>query len=306
MIYTITFNPAIDLVIKVPQCQLGDLNRSQGEDYVAGGKGINMSVILKRFGLTNTATGFLGGFSGKFIEDAMLAEGITPAFIQVDGTTRINVKVKGEVETEINAAGPHVSQEKFQELVTYFESHLQEGDAVFLAGNAAPGMDYTAYTTIASLCDEKGAKLVLDSTKDLLTKCLPYHPFIIKPNHHELGEIFDVEITTEDQIVTYAKKLQEQGAVNVLVSRGGDGALLVTESGEVYTSNVPKGQLVNSVGAGDSMLAGFMAKYLETSDYAASLKQGAATGSATAFSVGIATRELVEELLPQIQIQELQ
>lgn len=306
MIYTITFNPAIDLVIKVPQCQLGDLNRSQGEDYVAGGKGINMSVILKRFGLTNTATGFLGGFSGKFIEEAMLAEGITPAFIQVDGTTRINVKVKGEVETEINAAGPHVSPEKFQELVAYFESHLQEGDAVFLAGNAAPGMDYTAYTTIASLCDEKGAKLVLDSTKDLLTKCLPYHPFIIKPNHHELGEIFDVEITTEDQIVTYAKKLQEQGAVNVLVSRGGDGALLVTESGEVYTSNVPKGQLVNSVGAGDSMLAGFMAKYLETSDYAASLKQGAATGSATAFSVGIATRELVEELLPQIQIQELQ
>lgn len=305
MIYTITFNPAIDLVIKVPNCQLGDLNRSQGEDYVAGGKGINMSVILKRFGLDNVATGFLGGFSGKYIEDAMEKEGITPHFIPVDGITRINVKVKGEQETEINAAGPHVTKENFQQLGTYFEKELQEGDAVFLAGNAAPGMDYTAYTTIAALCDQKGAKLVLDSTKDLLTKCLPFHPFIIKPNHHELGEIFGVEITTEEQIVMYAKKLQEQGAVNVLVSRGGDGALLVTENGHVYTSNVPKGKLINSVGAGDSMLAGFMAKYLESGDYAASLKQGAATGSATAFSVGIATHELVEELLPQIQIQQL-
>lgn len=305
MIYTITFNPAIDLVIKVPNCQLGDLNRSQGEDYVAGGKGINMSVILKRLGMTNTATGFLGGFSGKFIEDAMVAEGITPHFIEVDGTTRINVKVKGEVETEINAAGPHVSEEAFQALVDYFATSLQEGDAVFLAGNAAPGMDYTAYTTIAALCDEKGAKLVLDTTKDLLTKCLPYHPFIIKPNHHELGEIFGVEITNEQQIVEYAKQLQELGARNVLVSRGGDGALLVSEAGEVFTSNVPKGRLINSVGAGDSMLAGFMAKYLETKDYAASLQQGAATGSATAFSVGIATRELIEELLPQIQVKTL-
>lgn len=305
MIYTITFNPAIDLVIKVPNCQLGDLNRSQGEDYVAGGKGINMSVILNRLGMPNTATGFLGGFSGKFIEEAMVAEGITPHFIEVDGTTRINVKVKGEVETEINAAGPHVSAETFQQLVDYFEAQLQAGDAVFLAGNAAPGMDSTAYTTIAALCDEKGAKLVLDTTKDLLTKCLPYHPFIIKPNHHELGEIFDVEITNEQQIVEYAKKLQEQGACNVLVSRGGDGALLVSETGEVFTSNVPKGKLINSVGAGDSMLAGFMAKYLETQDYAASLQQGAATGSATAFSVGIATRELIEELLPQIQVKAL-
>jgi len=168
--------------------------------------------------------------------------------------------------------------------------------------NAGNGMDHSAYTTIAKLCDEKGVKLVLDTTKDLLTKCLPYHPFIIKPNHHELGEIFGVTIETEEQIVNYAKQLQQMGARNVLISRGGDGAMLITETGEVYTSNVPKGTLVNSVGAGDSMLSGFMAKFIETGDYAASLKQGAATGSATAFSVGIAEKAFIEELLPQVVV----
>ncbi len=189
--------------------------------------------------------------------------------------------------------------------VTYFEDRLQEGDVVFLAGNAGNGMDHSAYTTIAKLCDEKGVKLVLDTTKDLLTKCLPYHPFIIKPNHHELGEIFGVTIETEEQIVNYAKQLQQMGARNVLISRGGDGAMLITETGEVYTSNVPKGTLVNSVGAGDSMLSGFMAKFIETGDYAASLRQGAATGSATAFSVGIAEKAFIEELLPQIVVTKL-
>ena len=186
--------------------------------------------------------------------------------------------------------------------MTYFEDRLQEGDVVFLAGNAGNGMDHSAYTTIAKLCDEKGVKLVLDTTKDLLTKCLPYHPFIIKPNHHELGEIFGVTIETEEQIVDYAKQLQQMGARNVLISRGSDGAMLITETGEVYTSNVPKGTLVNSVGAGDSMLSGFMAKFIETGDYAASLRQGAATGSATAFSVGIAEKAFIEELLPQVVV----
>ena len=306
MIYTITFNPAVDLVIQIPNCQLGKLNRSIGEKYVAGGKGINMSIVLKRLGIDNIATGFLGGFSGKFIEEFLEKEGVNPQFISVEGTTRINVKVKGEVETEINAAGPTVDAEKFQQLMNYFEDVLTEGDIVFLAGNAAPGLDETSYVEIAKLCQIRGTKLVLDTTKTLLLACLPYHPFIIKPNQHELEELFGVNIQTQEEIINYAFQLQEKGARNVLISCGGEGAFLVSETGQVLISNTPKGTLVNSVGAGDSMLSGFMAKFIETSDYKKSLKQGAASGSATAFSVGIATRELIEELMLHIKIEEIQ
>ena len=305
MIYTITFNPAVDLVIQVPNCQLGALNRSKGEEYVAGGKGINMSIVLKRLGVDNIATGFLGGFSGKYIEEFLEKEGINPQFISVEGTTRINVKVKGKVETEINAAGPNVGVEKFQQLVNYFQDVLKEGDIVFLAGNAAPGLDETSYVEIAKLCHARGVKLVLDTTKDLLLACLPYHPFMIKPNLHELEELFGVTIQTKEEMLNYAFQLREKGARNVLISCGGEGAFLVSETGQVFTSNTPKGVLINSVGAGDSMLAGFMAKFFETNDYRMSLKQGAASGSATAFSVGIATRELIEELIPQIEITEI-
>ena len=305
MIYTITFNPAVDLVIQVPNCQLGILNRSKGEEYVAGGKGINMSIVLKRLGVDNIATGFLGGFSGKFIEEFLEKEGITPQFISVEGTTRINVKVKGKVETEINAAGPTVDAEKFQRLMNYFEEVLQEGDVVFLAGNAAPGLDESSYVEVAKLCHVRGVKLVLDTTKVSLLACLPYRPFIIKPNQQELEELFGVNIQTQEEMLNYAFKLQEKGARNVLVSCGGDGAFLVSETGQVFVSSVPKGILVNSVGAGDSMLAGFMAKFIETNDFRKSLKQGAASGSATAFSVGIATKELIEELIPHIEIAEI-
>ena len=305
MIYTITFNPAVDLVIQVPNCQLGILNRSMGEEYVAGGKGINMSIVLKRLGIDNIATGFLGGFSGKYIEEFLEKEGITPQFISVEGTTRINVKVKGEVETEINAAGPTVDAEKFQRLMNYFEEVLKEGDTVFLAGNAAPGLDESSYVEIAKLCHVRGVKLVLDTTKVSLLACLPYRPFIIKPNQQELEELFGVNIQTQEEMLNYAFKLQEKGARNVLVSCGGDGAFLVSETGQVFASSVPKGTLVNSVGAGDSMLAGFMAKFIETNDFRKSLKQGAASGSATAFSVGIATRELIEELIPHIETAEI-
>lgn len=305
MIYTITFNPAVDLVIQVPNCQLGTLNRSMSEEYVAGGKGINISVVLKRLGVDNIATGFLGGFTGKFIEEFLEKEGVITHFISVDGTTRINVKVKGEVETEINAAGATVNVEKFQQLVRYLEDHLQEEDIVFLAGNAAPGLDETSYVEITKLCHARGVKLVLDTTKTSLLACLPYQPFMIKPNQHELEELFGVKIETQEEMIAYAFKLQEKGARNVLVSCGGEGSFLVSETGQVLTSNTPKGILINSVGAGDSMLAGFMAKYIETNDFKKSLKQGAASGSATAFSVGIATRELIEALIPQIKIKEI-
>ena len=306
MIYTITFNPAVDLVIQVPNCQLEALNRSKGEEYVAGGKGINMSILLKRLGIDNIATGFLGGFSGKYIKDFLENEGIKPQFISVEGTTRINVKVKGEVETEINAAGPNVGVEKFQQLTNYFKGVLKEGDIVFLAGNAAPGLDETSYVEIARLCHARGVKLVLDTTKKSLLACLPYQPFMIKPNQHELEELFGVKIETQEEMLNYAFQLREKGARNVLISCGGEGAFLVNEIGQVFTSNTPKGMLINSVGAGDSMLAGFMAKFIDTSDYRKSLKQGAASGSATAFSVGIATRELIEELIPHIKIEEIQ
>ena len=302
MIYTITFNPAVDLVIQVPNCQLGTLNRSMSEEYVAGGKGINMSIVLKRLGVDNIATGFLGGFSGKFIEEFLEKEGVITHFISVDGTTRINVKVKGEVETEINAAGATVDTKKFQQLVRYLEDHLQEEDIVFLAGNAAPGLDETSYVEIAKLCHARGVKLVLDTTKTSLLACLPYQPFMIKPNQHELEELFGVNIKTQDEIIHYAFQLQKKGACNVLVSCGSEGAFLVSETGEVFASNVPTGKLINSVGAGDSMLAAFMAKFIETNDYRKSLKQGVASGSATAFSVGIATKELIEELIPHIEI----
>ena len=224
MIYTITFNPAVDLVIQVPNCQLGALNRSKGEEYVAGGKGINMSIVLKRLGIDNIATGFLGGFTGKFIEEFLEKEGVITHFISVDGTTRINVKVKGEVETEINAAGATVNVEKFQQLVRYLEEHLHEEDIVFLAGNAAPGLDETSYIQIAKLCHARGVKLVLDTTKTSLLACLPYQPFMIKPNQNELEELFGVSIKTQDEIIHYAFQLQKKGACNVLVSCGSEGA----------------------------------------------------------------------------------
>ena len=302
MIYTITFNPAVDLVLQVPEVQLGALNRSVGESYVAGGKGINMSVLLRRLGTDSIATGFLGGFSGQFIREALQAEGIANYFVPVDGITRINVKLKSTTETELNAGGPTITRDNMNALCRYFEQQVTADDVVFLAGNKAPGMTVSDYTAIAALCQRVGAKLVLDATFDLLTECLPYQPFLIKPNHHELGEIFGVTVRTESEIIHYAQKLQEQGARNILVSRGGQGSLLLTETGAVWTADIPKGTVRNSVGAGDSMLAGFMSSYLTDGDFATALQWGAASGSATAFSVGIAERSLIEELFSQITV----
>lgn len=305
MIYTITFNPAVDLVVKASGVKLGELNRSSGEDYVAGGKGINMSVVLQRLGVENTAIACLGGFTGEFIISELAKDNIPVKKIAVDGITRINVKLKSEAETEINAQGASVNREQMIELLTFLDKTLTKNDVVMLAGNIAPSMSEDDYVAIAKVCVTHQTKFVLDTTKALLTACLPHKPFLIKPNHHELGEIFGVTITTEEEILTYVAKLQEMGATNVLISRGGDGALLVSEHGEVYRANVPKGQVVNSVGAGDSMLAGFLSDYLKYNDFASALKMGTATGSATAFSVGIATKEKVESLLPQIEVTKL-
>ncbi|MGX7106164.1 1-phosphofructokinase [Hutsoniella sourekii] len=305
MNYTITFNPAVDLVLQVEHLELGDLNRATSDHYVVGGKGINMSTILHELGASSVATGFVGGFSGDFIKNELEGAGIDQHFIEVDGITRINVKVKSDSETEINAAGPLVTQDKFDQLVSYLDQVLEAGDAVFLAGNAAPGLNKDHYQAIAKLAQEKEARFVLDSNKDLLTACLAYQPFLIKPNQHELGEIFQTRIDDLDQTIHYAKKLQEKGARNVIVSLGGAGSVLVSEAGQVYRANVPEGQVVNSVGAGDSMVAGFTQGFIDTEDYAFSLKQGAACGSATAYSVGIAQRSLIDQLLDEIKVEEI-
>lgn len=305
MNYTITFNPAVDLVIRVPEVNLGDLNRSTTEEYVAGGKGINMSVVLNRLGQETIATGFLGGFSGEFIKSELRKEGIEPDFVEVEGITRINVKLKSQLETEINASGPTVKSEQFNALLSKLKSSVTKEDTIFLAGNASPGLGSSHYQAIAKLAQDIGAKFVLDSNKDLLTSCLSFKPFLIKPNQQELAEIFGVAIEKEVDIVRYVKELQDRGARNVIVSRGGDGSLLVTEEGRVFRANVPDGKLVNSVGAGDSMVAGFMASYNSTGDYKESLRQGAASGSATAYSVGIGTRELIESLIKEINVEEV-
>jgi len=302
MIYTITFNPAIDLVMSTKQIELGTLNRVKNQDFVVGGKGINVSTLLKEFDLKSIATGFIGGFTGEYIREKLSEEEITPKFIQVDGISRMNIKLKADEETEINGSGPVISEEEFNKLYQMLEEEVTEKDTVFLAGNTANGLDESSYVSIAKLCKEKGTRFIVDSNKKLLTECLQYNPFLIKPNQDELKEIFDEEINTTAEIKKYANKLQEMGARNVLISRGGYGANLLTEEGDYYSSNVPKGEVVNSVGSGDSMLAGFMAKYLQTSDFKESLKQGAATGSATAFSVGIAKKELIDQLINEIEV----
>ncbi|WP_124057703.1 1-phosphofructokinase [Vaginisenegalia massiliensis] len=305
MIYTITFNPAVDVVLTGQHFQLGQLNRSSHEGYVAGGKGINMSVLLKRLGKDSVATGFLAGFTGQFIESELRKEGVEPDFIQIEGITRINCKLHADTETEINGNGPEISPENFDRFYQYFNERLEAGDLVFLAGNAAPGMAADAYQKIAALCWQRQAYLILDTNLALLTACLPHHPFIIKPNHHELGEIFGVEIKAIDEIIYYGRALQEKGARHVLVSRGGQGAVLITEEGLMYQSSVPTGQVLNSVGAGDSMLAGFMASYLDTKNFETALRRGAAAGSATAFSVGIGQADFIQQLENQISVSEI-
>lgn len=305
MLYTITFNPAVDLVMRTDEVHLGALNRVQKDEYVAGGKGINMSVLLKRLGHENIATGFIGGFTGAFVRESLEKEGVQTAFQELDAVTRINVKLHAAEETELNANGPTVTRSDVAELLAYFERVLAKGDVVFLAGNAAPGMTSEDYVNVAELCQAKEALFILDSNKSLLTACLPQRPFLIKPNAQELSEIFEVAVDTLEDVIANARKLQVLGAQNVIVSLGGDGAVLVTADQEIYQSSVPKGTVLNSVGAGDSMVAGFMAKYIETKDYAQSLRQGAACGSATAFSVGITDAALALSLVDDIQIKRI-
>ena len=300
MIYTVTFNPSLDYIVSVDDFKLGLTNRTSSELMLPGGKGINVSTVLMNLGIENTALGFTAGSVAKEIIRRLHEMGVKSEFIQIsEGVSRINLKLKSIDGTEINGAGPVISKDKVEELMKKLEE-LGEGDVLFLAGSIPSSMPDDMYEQIMARLDGKGVMIVVDATKDLLVNVLKYHPFLVKPNNHELGEIFGVELKTRKDVIPYGKKLQEKGARNVLISMAGDGAILITEDGETIQMGTPKGKVINSVGAGDSMVAGFVAGYLRTGSYKEALKNGTAAGSATAFSEGLASREMFEEMLAQL------
>ena len=301
MIYTVTFNPAIDYVVHLDSpLKTGAVNRAAGEDCVLGGKGINVSGVLAQLGVESVALGFIAGETGAWLQRGLAAQGLHTDFITLDkGMTRINVKIKAGEETELNGAGPDIPEAAMQALEAKLDA-LQQDDVLILAGSIPACLPQSAYERLLARLQGRGVRTVVDATRDLLVKVLPYHPFLIKPNNHELSEITGRELTTDEELVTAAANLQAQGARNVLVSMAGDGALLVDEHGAVHRIGCPKGKVLNSVGAGDSMVAGFVAGYLRTGDYRYALRLGTACGSATAFSVGLARRETIEALLETI------
>ncbi|WP_270647710.1 1-phosphofructokinase [Paeniclostridium hominis] len=303
MIYTVTLNPSIDYVIKLDNLKNGEVNRTKEEYVYPGGKGINVSLILKELGYKSRALGFVSGFTGLYIKDTLKNKGLEEDFINLkNGFTRINVKVKSNEETEINGQGPNIDDESLNKLYEKLDS-LKENDILVLAGSIPKTLDSSLYENIMKRLENKNVKIVVDATKDLLMNVLKHKPFLIKPNNHELEELFNVKLNGIDDIITYAKKLKEMGAKNVLVSMGKDGALLINEDGEVFTSNVAKGEVKNSVGAGDSMVAGFIAGYLNSNNYEKALKLGAASGGATAFSNDLATKEDIYKLIDEIKIE---
>lgn len=300
MIYTVTFNPSLDYIVSVEDFKLGLTNRTSSELILPGGKGINVSTVLMNLGIDNTALGFVAGFTGEEIRREVEKSGIKSDFIFIEeGISRINMKLKSIDGTEINGSGPKISQEKVEELMKKLEA-LQEGDTLVLAGSIPASMSDDIYRETMKQLQGTGVQIVVDATKDLLLNVLEYHPFLIKPNNHELGEIFNVEIQDKEEVVTYGKKLQEKGARNVLVSMAGEGAVLIAENGEIHQSSAPKGTLVNGVGAGDSMVAGFLTGWIEKQDYKHSFYMGVAAGSASAFSEYLATREEVETVYQQL------
>lgn len=299
MIYTVTFNPALDYVVRMDALALGQVNRTASEDVQLGGKGINVSWVLRELGQENVALGFVAGFTGKAIEDGLAAKGVATDFIHLPaGLTRINVKLKAGEETEINGKGPDISAEALEELFRKLDA-LGEGDVLVLAGSIPASMPSDVYESILARLEGKKVLCAVDATRDLLVNVLKYKPFLIKPNNHELGEIFGRVLTTDEEIRECAEQLQQQGARNVLVSMAGDGAMLLDENGGCHRLAAYKGKVKNSVGAGDSMVAGFLAGYLDTGDYAYALRVGSAAGSATAFSDVLATRPEIEALLNQ-------
>ena len=297
MIYTVTFNPSLDYIVSVDDFKLGLTNRTSSELILPGGKGTNVSTVLKNLGLESTALGFVAGFTGNEIVKRLNDMGIKSDFISIEnGISRINLKLKSIDGTEINGAGPDISEEKVNELRDKL-NQLKEGDVLVLAGSIPNTLPEDIYERIMARLDGRGIRIVVDATKDLLMNVLKYHPFLIKPNNHELGDMFGVQLETDEEIIEYAGKLKEMGARNVLISMAGDGAILLDEHGKVYQGRPPKGEVLNSVGAGDSMVAGFVTGYLNTGDYEKAFELGIATGSASAFEYWLAEKEDVVKLL---------
>lgn len=302
MIYTVTFNPAIDYVVRLDRpLAVGEVNRAKGEDCVLGGKGVNVSGVLAQLGCESVALGFVAGETGAWLERGLAAQGLRTDFVHLaHGMTRINVKIKAGQETELNGAGPDIPESAMQELEAKLD-RLQKDDVLVLAGSIPASLAQTTYERLLARLAGRGVRAVVDATRDLLVNVLPYHPFLIKPNNHELSEIAGVPLESDEEITAAARDLQAKGARNVLVSMAGDGALLLDENGGVHRIGCPKGKVVNSVGAGDSMVAGFVAGYRQSGgDYDAALKLGTACGSATAFSLGLATRADIDTLLAEM------
>ena len=296
MIYTVTFNPSLDYIVSVPNFELGKTNRTVYEQMLAGGKGINVTTVLRNLGIDSTALGFVAGFTGDELIRRMNEMGLRNDFIRIgNGFSRINLKLKDVDGTEINGMGPVIDQAGQDALMDKLNT-LKEGDTLVLAGSIPESMPGTIYSNILEALQGRGIRFVVDATKDLLLNVLQYRPFLIKPNHHEIGEIFGVKLETRESVVPYAKKLQEMGAVNVLVSMSGMGAVLLDENGEVHMLPAPRGELVNAVGAGDSMVAGFLTGWEEKHEYEHAFRMGVATGSASAFSDLLATREEVMDV----------
>lgn len=300
MIYTVTFNPAIDYVVHTEDVILGATNRSAKEEIYFGGKGINVSVVLRALGMESKALGFIAGFTGEAIEKGLAGMGIDTDFVRLAaGNSRINVKIKSREETELNGQGPDINSKAITALFEKLD-RLTDGDSLILAGSIPASLPSDIYERILERLSGKKIRTAVDATKDLLLNVLKYKPFLIKPNNHELGEMFGVELKTDEEIEKYARQLQDMGAVNVLISMAGDGAMLIDEFGKAHRCGVCRGTVKNSVGAGDSMVAGFMAGARD-GDYEYALKLGTAAGGATAFSDGLATKEKTLELLETLK-----
>ena len=298
MIYTVTFNPAIDYVVHLDgPFRAGDINRNVSEEYQFGGKGINVSNVLKTLGFDTVALGFVAGFTGDGLENGLREMGLATDFIHVaEGMTRVNVKIKAAEESEINGIGPKITDQDMAQLMAQLDKITAEDTLVF-SGSIPTCLPSDTYEKLMAHLEGRGIRIAVDATRDLLVNVLKYHPFLIKPNNHELGEIFGRVLKTDEEIVECAAKLQEMGGRNILISMAGDGAMLLDENGVSHRIGCPKGKVLNSVGAGDSMVAGFLAGYLQTGDYDYALKLGTATGSATAFSLGLAEKSLIDQLL---------
>ena len=302
VIYTVTFNPSLDYIVSVKDFRPGMTNRTSSELMLAGGKGINVSIVLGNLGIKSTALGFIAGFTGDEIVRRLHNGGINSEFIKInDGISRINIKLKSIDGTEINGQGPHIDSSHIEQLMNRLR-RLESGDVLVLAGSIPAGISDNIYKDIMDMLKDKGVQIVVDATSRLLTNVLEYNPFFIKPNQHELGDIFNVTLNTQEEVIPYALELKKMGAVNVCVSMGGKGAILVVDDGNVYKAKAPDGILKNSVGAGDSLVAGFLSGWIEKKDYEYAFRKGVATGSASAFSERLATNGEVNDLIGKVTI----